>query len=862
MFEKLAPKLNGANVSSNQGTSQTSATGSNQITTLAGSGTRPLHVTSNARPPSNSITPQSAGIKSAAGSGQGLSTKRPNPFDKGFPGLDNQPPLTVSANIPHGLKATAAKDRSNNTTKGPSLERSAHVQVYQGSTSNARPSGRGQQALVDRPLMPVGSERDTGNDHLDSAWLANPSQIKEIERDTPDSWSSTPPAPLSQTSQQSLLSPKQVPVRATTLSQSVSSVTVSGSSSKKPEKATTVRGSFSKKLETTTTTAISNPSNAPNQLSIRSSSPTIKSSAVAQLVTVVYSNNVAPKAPLTSATSRPSTSRPEGQDTVDRRNSPAHQKQPNPVIEIQDNERRGLLRSNSSPSAASSSSPQFNRPKRRLPGPAGNLPILSAEEKEQLFRSRGVPFTKDTRITVVGITGSDSSIKKRIEPIHQGPIDSMFANGAWDDMLKAYRLPDYRPSTLLRWKGTHPMIKYSISDIERTMELHHGKFPNLVAMIKELVPSEIDAAVTLLDPSGEMRGTIHKTVLEQYKNNEIRIGTVLALQNVSVFSPRTASHYLIITLRNIGALFQPHPPTMMLSQGSSQDKESQRKRKSGPDSQDSQEGKTGNTSFSNPGGAVLADPSPKSEPLAHSNTNLSPQSSFYDLDDSILNHHLSQEGHQKTVKSAPPSQSKKQKQVHPKPALGRLSQGDSYTQEINFQSLQQPFDSSIAPDRYNKSQNDDVEPTPIIPLGTSTPVIASTMSILASFAAAPSLRKRTSSTTSHLETRSSPQRAIPNPRVLASPISPTITRSDPADISNLSDWPDDLGDIDLEALEEDSNGLVNPQPDQMEEPVGSSVGGMYKVDMLATVESNVDDNGDDDLDRLLDGLDEDAFDDL
>jgi hypothetical protein len=52
-------------------------------------------------------------------------------------------------------------------------------------------------------------------------------------------------------------------------------------------------------------------------------------------------------------------------------------------------------------------------------------------------------------------------------------------------------------------------------------------------VIKDFIPSEIDAAVTLMDPSGEMRGTIHISVLEQYKNNEIRIGTVLVLNNVS-----------------------------------------------------------------------------------------------------------------------------------------------------------------------------------------------------------------------------------------------------------------------------------------------------------------------------------------
>ena len=78
------------------------------------------------------------------------------------------------------------------------------------------------------------------------------------------------------------------------------------------------------------------------------------------------------------------------------------------------------------------------------------------------------------------------------------------------------------------------MIELSISDIENRRDLHQGKVSGLLVMIKEVSLSEIDAAVTLLDPSGEMPGTIHRTVLEQYKNNEIRVGTVLALKNVSI----------------------------------------------------------------------------------------------------------------------------------------------------------------------------------------------------------------------------------------------------------------------------------------------------------------------------------------
>lgn len=88
-------------------------------------------------------------------------------------------------------------------------------------------------------------------------------------------------------------------------------------------------------------------------------------------------------------------------------------------------------------------------------------------------------------------------------------------------------------STLESVKGTNPLLQTTISDIETRQDPHRGKIPWLIAMIKDFTPSEIDAAVTLMDPSGEMRGTIHISVLEQYKNNEIRIGTVLVLNNVS-----------------------------------------------------------------------------------------------------------------------------------------------------------------------------------------------------------------------------------------------------------------------------------------------------------------------------------------
>jgi hypothetical protein len=91
-------------------------------------------------------------------------------------------------------------------------------------------------------------------------------------------------------------------------------------------------------------------------------------------------------------------------------------------------------------------------------------------------------------------------------------------------------------STLDIYKGIDPWITTTISDV-LSQEWHmKSKIERLVVMVKSFTLSEMDASVTLLDPSGEMRGTMHRQVLEENnKDKEIRVGTVLALKRVSIF---------------------------------------------------------------------------------------------------------------------------------------------------------------------------------------------------------------------------------------------------------------------------------------------------------------------------------------
>ena len=52
------------------------------------------------------------------------------------------------------------------------------------------------------------------------------------------------------------------------------------------------------------------------------------------------------------------------------------------------------------------------------------------------------------------------------------------------------------------------------------------------------------------DTSGEINGTVHNNVLEEYEA-DLRPGTGIILKDVSVFSPNIRKHYVNITPANI-----------------------------------------------------------------------------------------------------------------------------------------------------------------------------------------------------------------------------------------------------------------------------------------------------------------------
>ncbi|KAF9428336.1 hypothetical protein BGZ94_002734 [Podila epigama] len=566
--------------------------------------------------------------------------------------------------------------------------------------------------------------------------------------------------------------------------------------------------------------------------------------------------------------------RPSVADTVDSRTNP-HLNPFSRNSEDRGHQEGGARRVNSSSSLLSNAN---RRDKRRIPGPAGNLPKLTDEEKEALFRSRSLSSKRGNGVsssgtrTVSGPASPESMIKLKMLTMPQGPQDAMFANWAWDELLTTYRLPNYRPSTLNIFKGTDPWITTTISDITNQKGHHRGKIEKLVVMIKTFTLSEMDAAVTLLDPSGEMRGTMHRQVLEEYKN-EIKVGTVLALKDVAIFSFTSVSHYLNITPRNIEHLFQVKPGAYPTSQDSSQrSADSQysplhnhnlRKRKFPGDESSSQE-------RLDPNGAIQLSSS------SEKGSSQKSQDSIISIASSPLKHRArSPTPDWNVIQSPRILDAKGQGSVGPEsPGQGiesasslTLSQHSSSPtlsnqgsqQGIQFQSLMPPFSHDASNTFGNRSTLGEKRPelaqTPSLTVGVFTPresfrplSSVTPRASLLSFAASGNLRSRVSPET---------QRTLPQPLTLPRR-HPSITkRSDPTGVRPSSpDWPDDLGDLDFE----DESLVI---PDSSPSKAATATPAPTSLSSSKSTPPKLQQNaggaagtGDDELDFLFEGLDE------
>lgn len=171
---------------------------------------------------------------------------------------------------------------------------------------------------------------------------------------------------------------------------------------------------------------------------------------------------------------------------------------------------------------------------RRFPGPAGLLPQQpQGQNLDEIVVS--VPQTP-AHGAVARLPSQASSSQTEEEE---------FSGGAWAAMKMEMGLDERHPSCFLH--------SYSVVMVLRKAalkQLVRNKVPNMAVLLKSIVHTHADAKAVFKDPTGEIQGTIHRRLLED-RAEELKVGAVLLLKQVGVFSPSHRNHYLNVTSNNL-----------------------------------------------------------------------------------------------------------------------------------------------------------------------------------------------------------------------------------------------------------------------------------------------------------------------
>eukprot|EP00058_Branchiostoma_floridae_P006442 XP_002591930.1 hypothetical protein BRAFLDRAFT_79529 [Branchiostoma floridae] len=194
--------------------------------------------------------------------------------------------------------------------------------------------------------------------------------------------------------------------------------------------------------------------------------------------------------------------------------------------------------------------------KRKFPGPAGILPKLS-EDKQLDDVAVATPQTP---------SHSAMARKPKDEDLSSSQLSQEDPRrGSWDTMKKELGLHEDNSSCILGKNNIALVLRRASLKL-----LPQGKVPQLCVWVKLLSLDGRNGSVVFRDHTGEMQGTIHQKVLEEYPS-DIKVGTTLVLRQVGVFSPSARNHYLNITLNNIVQVYPPGTKSGITSTPSSQD---------------------------------------------------------------------------------------------------------------------------------------------------------------------------------------------------------------------------------------------------------------------------------------------------
>ncbi|KAK3908625.1 Homologous recombination OB-fold protein [Frankliniella fusca] len=175
---------------------------------------------------------------------------------------------------------------------------------------------------------------------------------------------------------------------------------------------------------------------------------------------------------------------------------------------------------------------------RKFPGPAGLLP-----ERGKVAQGQRSNFS-----SLLNVSGSDLDESEEPLSLCSQSTASVLEDGPWS-ALKADFSSD----------GQCLLKRYTVAWVKQraaAKQLSGQKVPFLAAVLHSIDCSSPDPCVVLRDPTGEIPGTLHRSVWDSF-GGQLIAGSALVLRFVGVLSTGISArrHYLNITSNNIVTIY-------------------------------------------------------------------------------------------------------------------------------------------------------------------------------------------------------------------------------------------------------------------------------------------------------------------
>ncbi|KAJ2819901.1 hypothetical protein IWW50_005282 [Coemansia erecta] len=179
--------------------------------------------------------------------------------------------------------------------------------------------------------------------------------------------------------------------------------------------------------------------------------------------------------------------------------------------------------------------PALGPKRQRIPGPAG-LVDSAASAAPAATQKPASPFK--------------TPLSRRTHSEQAASVD--FEGGTWAAMLDHLNMPTYTAATAKAVARTESAAEWPI---RRVLEAAHTqRVRTMLVQLREMGSSDSDASVSVVDPTGEMRASIHRPVMKRFVHF-LAAGASIILKDVVALKLPGAPPFLTITAASIEQIF-------------------------------------------------------------------------------------------------------------------------------------------------------------------------------------------------------------------------------------------------------------------------------------------------------------------